>query len=561
MDNVDTPVPPDASKVSAVPRAIRPAFGLGRFAPFNREEYDHYTGIRPFWGRIVVWLLVLAVLAWVGVASGLYAFVKYRRGFTDVQYSHMLLLPWKLDDYRRSKGVFLIEEGMAKGEAQEWRAAFGLLRTGLLAVPEHREARLLVARIYLMAGRPDVTRTTLLDGLTHHGDQLDYVREVLGYFFGLQADETVIALTRELRTRLDPEAPVGRMTTTALAYAYFNRGRYAEAEETLREARLLGTPEGRFVSARIAWAKGRHEEALVQLRELTAAVPQDQEIYRTLIYYLGEKGRWAEARRAAWMRQLALPERPEAYRDYIVASGELGDEAGRVEAESAYLERFADDEAALLRLGEQASRAGRVALAERVAARCRELGRNESEAALLVLGAEIERGAYAQAIMRGETLAVAAAAWPERQRLIFDGLRAVAFYGLKREAEAEPLARRLWESRLLPPPTLTAMAVQLERVGQPERARRVLRHAVEMDPLNQPALVRLVEGALKDGQLDEAPVWIGRLLEMRQPPVALLEELAKTLDSDRYLFRADRDEALTKVKAFLVERAEATGER
>jgi hypothetical protein len=211
MENADIPSAPDASKLSVDSLVVEPALGLGRFAPFNWERYPHSTAIRLFWGRIAVWLVLLFCLGWLSLASGLFAFIKYRRGFTDVQFSHIVLLPWKLDAYRRSKGEFLIKDGLAKAEAQEWRAAFALLRQGLLAVPEHREARLLVARIYLMAGRPDVTRTTLLDGLPHHGDQVDYLREVLGYFFGLQADDTVVELITELRPRLDGQAPVARM--------------------------------------------------------------------------------------------------------------------------------------------------------------------------------------------------------------------------------------------------------------------------------------------------------------------------------------------------------------
>jgi len=135
MDHTDQSLAPDASKVSADQAVIEPALGLGRWAPFNWERLPHSTGIRLFWGRIVLWVLVLVCVGWTLLATGLFVFVKYRRGFSDVQYSHMLFLPWKLDAYRRAKGEFLIKEGLAKAEAQEWRAAFDLLRPGLLAVP------------------------------------------------------------------------------------------------------------------------------------------------------------------------------------------------------------------------------------------------------------------------------------------------------------------------------------------------------------------------------------------------------------------------------------------
>ena len=125
MDNADLPSPPDASKVSAEAREVSPGLGLGRWAPFQYERSADATAVRLFWGRIMVWLLVLGGIGWVSLASGAYAFVKYRRGFSEVSYGHMLLLPWKLEDYRRAKGEFLIRQGLELAERQEWRGGGG----------------------------------------------------------------------------------------------------------------------------------------------------------------------------------------------------------------------------------------------------------------------------------------------------------------------------------------------------------------------------------------------------------------------------------------------------
>jgi tetratricopeptide (TPR) repeat protein len=537
MDNSSQPTPPDATKVSPDHNEVEPAFGLGRWAPFHRERLQHSTGIRVFWRRVVVWAVVLLCVTWLALASAAYGFVKYRRGFTEVSFQHMLLLPWKLDDYRRAKGEFLIKEGLALAEKQEWRAAFNLLRTGLLAVPDHREARLMTARLYLMAGRPDRVRELLIEGVAFHGDQLDYLREALGFFFGLQADDTVMELTRELRTRLAAGSEARRMAVTALAYAYFNRDRLDEAVAVLREERLLATPEGRFVTARVTWERGQKEDALGQLRELTAEVPVDEEIYRTLVVYLNEERRWREVRRAALARQFALPEKPEAYVDFIAACDAEGDMAARVAAEEAFWETFSDNVPALLKLAEPAARAGRVELVERVVARCRALGRDEADAEMLLLLARLERREYRQALSAVERLSVEAAKWPERQRLVMDGLKAAALYGNGQEAEAEPLVRRLCETRLLPATMFTALAEQLEKAGQGAQARRVLRHAVDVDPLHQPALVMWVRRALAAGELGDAVELIERLLTMRKPPADLLAELERELRSDRYLMQ------------------------
>jgi tetratricopeptide (TPR) repeat protein len=553
MDNTDLPAPPDTSKMRDT-RVVVPVLGLGRFAPFARDWSADKPVLRPYWGRIMIWLLSIVIIGWTSLATGAYAFVKYRRGFTEVRYSHILLLPWKLDDYRRAKGEFTIKQGLDLAEKQEWRAAFNLLRTGLLTVPEHREARLMVARLYLMAGRPDVVRTTLLDGLPHHGDQLDYLRQVLGFFFGLQADDTVITLTKELRGRLDPAAPAYRMATTALAYAYFNRNRYAEADALLRDSRLLGTPEGRFVTARIHWDRGRRGEALTQLRELTSAVPEDNEIYRTYIFYLKEEKRWSEVRRASLSRQFALPDRPDAYVDFIAACGEENDEARRVEAETAFFERFATDVPALIKLAEEAARVGRAETAGRVLAKCRALGTSEPDATLLLALAHLERRGYNEVLALIEHISPGTSKWSERQRLVLGGVQASALYAVGRDAEAEPFIRQICESRLLPPHLLTTLADHLKTVGKEPESLRLLRHAVEIDPLNQPALVRLLRKAQEENNLRDSLVLIERLLGMRKPPVELLTALEADLSSDRYLFLPGRERTEAAIKAWLAAR-------
>ena len=553
---MQTPPPavgPNTNKVSAEAAEISTPFNLGRFAPFQLEKTQYATAYRLFWGRLLLWLLLLLALAWTSLASGLFVFIKYRRGFSEVQYSHMLFLPWKLDAYRHAKGEFLIKQGLALAEKQEWRTAFDLLRPGLLAVPTHREARLMVARIYLMAGRADVTRTTLLEGVAYHANHLDYLYVVVGYFTGLQADETIIELVQDMQRQGNLSPDVNRFGKTAQAFAYYNRGRFDDAERILESAGLLSSAKGRLLAARILWSRGRTGEALGQLINLSGQEPQDEEIYRSLVEYLSIDRRWATLRRASWLRQLALPEQPAAYIDFIKACGDEGDTARRDEAEAAFFEHFGSNTQALLALSEAAAQNGRLAVCQRVAARCQELKRDEIDATLLVLRAQLETRAYPAVVEQCIDLGAAVLKWPERQRLVLGGLRAAALYGLKQEAEAEPLVRRLWESRALPAPVLAALALQVDRVGHRSEARRILRQAVTIDPLNQPALVFLLRSALVDYELQDAPAWIERLLSMRNPPADLLVGLSRGLGSDKYLFLPERQRTQAAIAEFLAE--------
>jgi hypothetical protein len=350
------------------------------------------------------------------------------------------------------------------------------------------------------------------------------------------------------------------MASTALAYAYFNRANYAEAEAVLAKYRLFGTPEGRFVAARIAWEKGQQAESLAQLRELTAQVTGDTEIYRTFIYYLNERKLWGEVRRASWLRQLALPDEPTAYVDFIQACSEEGDGAQRQEAEVAFFERFKGTTQALLLLSESAAQNGRLEVCQRVAARCKELKSDENDAVLQVLRAQLEIKNYTAVIEQCIDLGAVVLKWPERQRLVLGGLRAVALYGLNQEAEAEPLVRRLWESRALPAPILAALALHVERGGHRAESRRILRQAIAVDPLHQPALVALLRSSLKDGELQDAPALIAKLLVMRNPPAELIAELNQALGSDRYMFLPERTGIQVAIGGYLREQKRRVAE-
>jgi hypothetical protein len=184
-------------------------------------------------------------------------------------------------------------------------------------------------------------------------------------------------------------------------------------------------------------------------------------------------------------------------------------------------------------------------------ARCRELGRDEIDAALLLIQAQLVRRDYDGLQVVWADLRSGVSRWPERQQLILSGLRAVALYGQRQEVEAEPLVLKLCETRLLPAQTLTALAGQLEQVGRRVEARRVLRHAVEIDPLNQPGLVLLLRSLLADNQLDETPALIERLLGMRKPPVDLMTDFARVFESDLYVFQPQRARTLGLIRDWL----------
>ncbi len=553
VDNPSDPSPPrpvqtklDAAHVYEIETPL----GLGRFAPYRKERMAHETRLRIYWKRVMVWGLILSVGGWLSVAGGLYLFVKHKRDFPEVRFTHMALLPWKLDEYRSAKAEFTLAQGLAAAEAQNWREAFYLLRSVLPQVPEHEEARMIVARVYLMAGRPDQAQAVLVEGLEHQGYRVDYLRTVLGFLFSQQADEAVVELSRDLDRREGGDEAFRRMVLTAEAYAHFNRNRFIEAEAVFARAGLGGTPEARFVAARIAWERGRRDAALASLRQLHSEVPDDAEIHRTLVYYLTEAGRQSELRRVGLALQLARPERPEGYLDFLTGLVAEGDEAEAAEAEADYLRRFADNAGALLRLAERVSAMGRSATVAAVVERLRVKEAREQESATLLLA---EAWLAAGEIERVAAMPVAPESWGEASRLTLEGLRAVAFLRQGRALEAESLLWRVTESRRLPANAAVALAGRWQAEGRGEAARRLLERAVEIDPLHQAALVALLRDAVARRALEDKAELATRLATMRKPPEDLLVELKATFVSDNYLFETDRDLTIRALETRLAE--------
>ncbi len=501
---------------------------------------------------MMAYLAVFAVVGWLAGSTALYYFIKNRSGYTDVRYAHIVGLPWTLNSYRHAKGEFWLKEGMADAAEGRWRQAFDRLRQGLPFMPENEEARLTLARIYLMAGRPDLARPVLVEGLPHHTDQTTYLRTVIGFLFGQQADAAVVEMADGLLAQGHLTGEARRMVAASRLYALFNRDQFDQIPDALAMEELGRSVEGRFIQARMAWETGAPEAALIMLRDLHERAPQDAEIYRTLIYYLRESGRPDEARRVALARQWARPDSPEGYVDYISLITEEGNKARAAEAQDTFLTQFADKPAELLTLAAWAAREGEAALAWRIAERCPPKSAEAAAATLLALEAELKRGAYRAALDRlAEVQTQAGLPWNMSQQLALLGMQGAAQLGVGLASEAQANFNRIATASAMAPTNLTAIAAHVEKLGDSQAAGRLLRRALELDPIYQPALVALLRLELKEQALDGSLDLVRRLPELRKPPGELMSAIVQNLESDRYLFVTERSATINTLQAKL----------
>jgi len=504
--------------------------------------YKTPNGLRwhVYWRRLIVWAGISTIVAWLGLSTGAFFFIKYRGGFTEVRFSHILLLPLKLKEYRHAKGEFWIREGLAAAEQNQWREAFELLRAGLTHVPDHQEARTMVARIYLMLGRPDQAGDVLVAGIPYSKDPLAYVREVVGFLFSVQADQAVIDLCAKLLPNHPKGDPVRSLLVGAKMIAHYNRDQFAEAKALLAAENAENSPQAKLVLARIDWDQGFENYAVETLRALVEQSPADLEAYQVLVSYLRALNRHGEIRRLSLGRQLKFPDHPQAYLDFLQACADEKDVSRQEQAESEFLRLFADNAPALLQLAEYAARTGRPDVAAAVLERCRTLVKEELSATLHLISAHLQARDYPSALGTAEIVLPDARSWNEMQKLYLHGLHIVALAGSGKATEADSMLVPLLESRYLTASIATAIGLRFIELQRPEPALKFLQRAVALDSLYQPAVAHLLRSELRTKDLSELLPLVERFIALRKPAIDLVQELRAKFESDRYLYLPDR---------------------
>ena len=498
------------------------------------------------WATLTTWLGVAAIGAWLSTTAALYWFIKHHTSYSGVRFVHVVGLPFTLESYRQAKGEFLLEQGVEAAKENRWRDAFDLLQAGLPAQPENEEARLLLARIYLMAQRPEQAKTVFLDGLTFRTkNQGEYIRTVLNFLFSQQADSTVIEVADNILARTDLPENIRHTLLSARMFAYYNRDKFSEAQKSIKGTPLENSAQAKFIEIRIDWERGLRESALLSLRALQTNHPADEEIYRALQVFLREQDLRDEARRLALGQQLAFPAKPDAHLDYIRLCAEDQMEARRAESIEDFLRAFGQDVPALLRLQSLAAQFGWSDLAWRITSRIpADKIRDQNSAAALAIEADLKRKDYLEAGQH-------AAEWLKNhsellplERAMFTGLEGLAYYGRGGDAEGETRLEQVLTSGIVAATTLTALGQHLQTMGKVEMSKRLLARAIEIDPLNTSALVALLQLKLETSEIDQSLNLVERLPLVRKPSPQLMRDILTALRSDRYLYVSNRERAI-----------------
>lgn len=529
--------------------------------PFLLQRSNNGMHLVVLWRRLVVALAIWAFIGWIGGATALFLYVKYHRGFDSVRYTDMLFLPVRWDDYQIARGDFYIETAKQQLRDKSVREAFNSLRLGLSKSPGNREGRMLLVQFFMRSGRPDLAQELLIGGLEQLNPDRDYLQTLFTFLIHRQQDATVLKLADALIEQMPSGDERRPLVAMAKATAAFYRGNYDLAEDTLTTHGLNNVRDARILDARIDWERGQREAALQKLRMLADQYPKDQDIYAQLISYLREDNRDSEIRQVSLLRQIAYPDQPRPRIDLLYILDKHKDDE-RIETNINEIFRdFPQSSEAMLALADFAANSGRPKLARRIYDYTKANELNWEGPALMTVEAHVVAKQFSEAIEASRQILAENPEWAKRFYSVFNGLQAIAHYGLGDSQSAQIFLNNFLTQTNIRADNLVAVSNRLMAVGAQTQARQVLAQAIVADPLNQAALVNLIKLDLQLQNPDTLAENVAKLLTMRKPPREVLRDAYFKLASDRYLFVAGRAELLGTLRTTLGESTSASAGR
>ena len=501
-----------------------------RFRLWVRVVTPDAIWVHVFWRRIAVTILLLAVTGWLAAAAGVWSFVRFQRGYTDVRYLDLAFYPWRYTDYRTGLGEHYLRTGREALERKNYREGYALLQAGLARVPTDVAGRRLLAYTQVRFGRADLALATLADGATLANVDLDYLKLLFALLLETHEDDRLIALAKKLLPPRPDAVLAHQFVALQAATAHFERGRYDEAERVVAEWGLGNSLEGSILLAKCDWENGYPDLAMLRLESEIARFPKRDELYLHLVRYHRELGHAAEARRYALLRQFNDPASPGPRIDLLHTYHATDDKAAAQRELAAYLAAFSADPKALVLLAWFAVDTIQPELATRLAS----LAHERSFPLNAFNLARVQSLLAAQKYQAALDLAVTAMREENEDNnqlaATLNGLRCLALYGLKDFSRAELMLNSFLGQSNLRASDALLLAKQLRLLGVTASARAVLDRATVLDPLNQAALGELVRIDAESGNREKLAENLPKFLRLRKPSRAVLEETLLRLD-------------------------------
>jgi hypothetical protein len=482
-----------------------------------------------YWRRLAVVLGVLTLAGWFAAAAAVWTYVRTGRDFTDASYIN-LALPWRWSEHRAALGRHYLARARIELEQQDYAAAYQHLNAALARAPNDTAGRRLLSFVQIRFGRPDLALRTLTDGAQLGGVDLEYLRLLFNLLIEAQQDDRVIEIAATLLPAKPDTVLSHQFVALQGATAHFLRGRYDDTEKLISTWGLDRSLEGNILLARCDWERGDSDLALLRLENNLPRFPRRDELYVALIRYYRELGRTDAARQTALLRRFNDPASPGPRIDVFRTTLATSEPAAIARDIDTYLKDFASDPQALVLLARFGSDTAQPALVQRTLALALERKYLPDAFNLALAQSQIVATDYRGALATANT-----ALRKQNENNPFftatlNGLRALALFGLRDTERAELMLDSFLSTAQLPSSDALFLAQQLRLLGAVPAARRVLARVVAVDPLNQAALTELVRLDAAANDSVALAQNLPKLLAMRKPTRAVLEESLLRLD-------------------------------
>jgi Tfp pilus assembly protein PilF len=504
--------------------------------------------IHVFWGRLSLALVTLTLAGWFAAAGAVYGFVRVKSDFTAASYWNVAL-PWRWPLHRRALGEHYIALGRAelvKGNLMDAARHFA---AGVARAPDDIPARRELAIIYLRFGQLRAGLDVLSVGLSGAIGNLDYLKLTFNLLDEAQEDARILDLTQQYLPAVPDQILPHQYLALQRATAYFHLGNYDDAEHTIARWQLDRSLEGQILLARCDWERGYPALAIVQLEEQRERFPDRDELSVQLIRFYRDLGRDEAALNEALLRHVADPASPGPRIDLLYSWQKKGDTARLDRELASYLHDFSGDPAALQLLGWFASDTVNLTLARQLHALAADRGFPEQPFDLILLQTLIAHADYHEALTAAASALAKNPAKEPAFTAIVSGLQALAAFGAGDPINGETYLQAFLSSRQLRASDALLLARHLTEIGAQRQARRVLATAVRSDPRNQAALTELIHLDTAAGNLPALDDNLPRLLAMRKPSRAVLQEAYLALNEatpERLALRQAVKNALAK---------------
>lgn len=485
------------------------------------------TRLKFYWGRILVFLGVLAVAGWLGTALAAYLFLQRKHDFADISYLN-IVLPHRWPEHRRALGRHYVTKAREALKEGNFADAFHFFSAGVARVPDDLEARTLFAALNSRVGRAPQAARLLVDGLPHgHGDA-EYVRRTFALLFEQQREEDALQLAaRHLSEH--PQSRTAGLFALQQATAYFRLGQYDAAEQTAARWQLGATLEGALLLARCEWERGYPELAILRLERKRETFPTRDEIPLQLIRFYRELGEHKKALQESLVRTSADPLSPGPRIDLVNSYYAVGDTPQYRREVDRFFRDFGRDPMALLLLARLSATLGEVDVARLTRQRAAEVANVAFPFEICELEALVSAERYAEAAPFAEALQATYPANTPPGRLIL-GWRAAITYALRDATKGEILLQTYAGDPTVRANEALPMVGVLERVGATAAARHLLVALLQRQPQHQGALTRLVQLDAAQRNIAGLEEYLPRLVAMGKPSRAVLQEAFSTLN-------------------------------